>query len=437
MSYPLSIVLSMESVDSADRGSPAVRASQTDLGELNDHELDDRLAVLGRERCRVEALLVEAVAEKRRRVGGRAAAATMRERLHVSARQATAEVELAASVASQFPATLAAWRAGEITSGHARVIAKVGADPEHADEPALLEMARGVPVDLFARMTRQYAAQTDSCVEHKRQHANRWASLVQDPDGSWRLSAYYDYDTGKRISLAFNQMVRTYRNGVASNGIDRTDRSTPEQRRADALANLITGEGPHNRSDTTLLSSPTTTPSHESCATCATTTACRSPPTGSPDSPRRQGSCLPSSAPTAIPCGWDEPHATPAPASASCSQPATAAASTAPLPQKEANPTTSNGSAGAATPTSTTSRCCANAVTTSYTTTDGNSAATTANSDCGHLHRSQHNPVPATTHAPSTPASRDPSETPSCEPDHCTPPLPAAIGQLLRGACSG
>ena len=247
------MVVGMETIRSADRGSPAVRAPQTDLGGCSDRELDDRLAVLGRERCQVEALLVEALAEKRRRVGGRAAAATMRERLHVSARQATAEVELAASVASQFPATLAAWRAGEITSGHARIISRVGADPEHADEPALLEMARGVPVDLFARMTRQYAAQTDSCIEHTRQHANRWASLVQDPDGSWRLSAYYDYDTGKRISLAFNQMVRTYRNGVANNGIDRTDRSTPEQRRADALANLITGEGPHNRPDTTLL----------------------------------------------------------------------------------------------------------------------------------------------------------------------------------------
>ena len=48
-------------------------------------------------------------------------------------------------------------------------------------------------------------------------------------------------------------MVRTYRNRVAVNGIDRTDGGTPQQRRANALANLITGEGPHNRPDTTLL----------------------------------------------------------------------------------------------------------------------------------------------------------------------------------------
>ena len=246
------MVVGMESTRTASC-DVSVSVSQTDVSELSDAGLDDRLASLGRERCRVEALLAEAVAEKRRRVGGRAAAGTLRERLHVSSSQATAEVELASSVVSEFPATLAAWRAGEITSGHARVIARVGSDPEHADEAALLEMARGVPVDLFGRMTRQYAAQTDSCAEHARQHANRWASLVQDPDGSWRLTAYYGHDTGKRISLAFNQMVRTYRNRVALNGIDRTDGGTPQQRRADALANLITGEGPHNRPDTTLL----------------------------------------------------------------------------------------------------------------------------------------------------------------------------------------
>ena len=243
----------MESVCSVDRSGPLERGPQTDVGSLSDRELDDRLAALGRERCRVDALLAEAVAEKRRRVGGRAAAATVRERLHVSARQATAEVELAAALAGGFPDTLAAWRSGEITSGHARVIAKVGADPEHADEPALLEMARGVPVDLFARMTRHYASQTDSCAEYRRQHQNRWASLVQNPDGSWRLSAYYGYDDGKRISLVFNKMVRAFRNGDAANGDYHTDRVTAQQRRADALANLITGEGPHNRPDTTLL----------------------------------------------------------------------------------------------------------------------------------------------------------------------------------------
>ena len=202
----------------------------------------------------MEGLLAEAAAEMHRRVGGRAAAAMVREQSRVSARQATADTELAASLAEQFPSTLAALRAGEITVGHARVIARVGADPDHAEESDLLEMARGVPVDLFGRMTRQIERNPkDVGAEHRRQHENRWASLVQDSDGSWRMSAYFGYDTGKRISLAFNHMVRAYRNDTAINGIDRMTGLTPQQRRADALANLITGEGPHRRPKTTLL----------------------------------------------------------------------------------------------------------------------------------------------------------------------------------------
>ena len=248
LSYPGYIVTYMEFMDDSSQvGCARVCVTDADVGSLSDAELVVWLAELGRERSRVEGQLAVAAAEMHRRVGGRAAAATVREQLHVSARQATADTELAASLAGEFPATLAALISGEITSGHARVISRVAADPDHANEPALLEMARGVPVDLFARMTRHYAPQTDSCAEHNRQHQNRWASLVQDPDGSWRMSAYYDYDTGKRISSAFNQMVRNMRNG------ERSAARTPQQRRADALSQLITGEGPHSRPDVTLL----------------------------------------------------------------------------------------------------------------------------------------------------------------------------------------
>ena len=223
-----------------------------EVATLSYEALVERMARLGRERCRLEAMVAETAAEMHRRAGGRAAAAMVRERLHVSARQATAEVELAASLAD-FPATAEAWRTGEITAGHARVIARVAADPDHADEPALLEMARSNPVDMFARMTRHYCKPGASCQERNRQHENRWASLVQDPDGSWRLAAYFDHDTGKRVSVSFNQMVRTFRSGTTVYGSGPIQGLTPQQRRADALANLITGEGPHRRPKVTLL----------------------------------------------------------------------------------------------------------------------------------------------------------------------------------------
>ncbi|MXW94590.1 MAG: DUF222 domain-containing protein [Acidimicrobiaceae bacterium] len=229
-----------------------VCAGDVEVSALSDDELVGRMAALGRQRCRLDAMLAETTAEMHRRSGGRAVSALMRERLHLSARQATAEVELAASL-GELSATLDAWRAGEITAGHARVIARVASDPDHADEPALLEMARGYPVDMFARMTRHYMKPGVSSEERNRQHENRWASLVQDPDGSWRLSAYFDADDGKRVSLAFNAMVRTYRNDPTFYGSGPIQGLTSQQRRADALVNLITGEGPHHRPKTTLL----------------------------------------------------------------------------------------------------------------------------------------------------------------------------------------
>ena len=259
LSYPLSNVAGMESrtetVDTAEpTGTGCVAcAPGVEAAALNDSELVERMALLGHQRSRVDAMLAETAAEMQRRSGGRATAAMMRERLHVSSRQATADTALAASVADHYPATLEAWRAGEITAGHARVIARVAADPDHADEPALLGMARGYPVDMFARMTRQYMSPSTSSDERNRQRENRWASLVQDPDGSWRLSACFDADNGKRVSVAFNAMVRAYRTGTTVNGSGPIEGLTSQQRRADALVRLITGEGAHRRPETTLL----------------------------------------------------------------------------------------------------------------------------------------------------------------------------------------
>ena len=241
----------IESVDVSGAGF-VVCAGDAEVSVLSDDELVERMTALGRQRCRLDAMLAETAAEMHRRCGGRAVSAVMRERLHVSTRQATAEVELAASLA-ELPATLDAWRVGEITAGHARVIARVAADPDHCDEPALLEMARGYPVDMFARMTRSVMKPGPSAEQRNRQHENRWASLVQDPDGSWRLSAYFDADDGKRVSVAFNAMVRTYRTGTTVYGSGPIQGLTSQQRRADALVNLITGEGPHHRPKTTLL----------------------------------------------------------------------------------------------------------------------------------------------------------------------------------------
>ena len=78
-------------VDSDQRRGAGACVADAEVGSLNDAELVERMAELGRERCRVEGQLAEIAAEMHRRNGGRGAAALMRERLRVSARQATAE----------------------------------------------------------------------------------------------------------------------------------------------------------------------------------------------------------------------------------------------------------------------------------------------------------------------------------------------------------
>ena len=226
----------------------AVWVNEVDAAGLSDSQLDGRLAELGRARSQLDGLFAQAAAEKERRVGGKAAAAALREHLRLSARQAGNDVNLAAALAQRFPATLEALCSGEITAAHARVIARVGSDPGHEDEPELLEMARGAPADLFARMTRHYERRDDDASKLQRQRDERFASMVQDPDGSWRLNARFDYSRGKRISLLFERMVKTMRRGEPSH----SDRTGP-QRRADALYQLITGDGPEHRGSVSLL----------------------------------------------------------------------------------------------------------------------------------------------------------------------------------------
>ena len=79
LSYPGCIVTCMEFMDDSSRARGArVCVTDADVGSLSDAELVERMAELGRERSRVEGQLAVAAAEMHRRVGGRAAAATVR-----------------------------------------------------------------------------------------------------------------------------------------------------------------------------------------------------------------------------------------------------------------------------------------------------------------------------------------------------------------------
>ena len=411
LSYPLHRVVGMEIMVDSDRVRGAENGALTEpveLAALGDAELEERLVLLGRERCWVEARLAGTAAEMHRRIGGRGTAAVMRERLNVSARQATADVELAASPV-EFPGTREAWRAGEITVGHARVIARVGADPEHADEPALLDMARGYPVDMFARMTRQYMS-TPGLQRRAQPPAQQPVGVAGA--GPRRVMA--------AVGVLRLQHGQAHQHGLRADGAhlpqrraDPHERVTAQQRRADALANLITGEGPFARPKTTLLVIADYDTVTRELRDLRYDDGLPVPADQIARIAAEAKICLLCSALRAIRCGWEEPNATPALASAWCWRPVTAAASTAAPQSRDASPITSCGTPKAGPPTSTTSPCCANAAITSSTTTTGNSTATRT----AGTHSDPQSACPANA---TRPAPR-PSATPFCEPDDDTP----------------
>ena len=122
------ILLSMEFTGSASAGTAAdcdvsdadvkvlLRVLWVDIDELALSDLDDRLEELGRTRSQAEGLLAEVLAARARRSSPRAAAAVLRERVLESAGRASGDVKLAVSLSENFPATLEALAAGEITT---------------------------------------------------------------------------------------------------------------------------------------------------------------------------------------------------------------------------------------------------------------------------------------------------------------------------------
>ena len=151
--------------------------------------------------------------------------------------------------------TVAAMSAGEITAGHARVIAKAAPRPHRKSESELLALAQDYAVDTCGRYTLAYeshqqmaddaaaaaaASNEPGDAEYRSQRAERKASLRPTTDGMWEL-------TGRRINQKLHAMIASLRQEPGD-----AARSYP-QRAADALAQLITGDGNHLRPATTLL----------------------------------------------------------------------------------------------------------------------------------------------------------------------------------------
>ena len=235
-----------------------VCVNTADPAGLDDVALLERLVAVGRARDSVHGLFAEVSGEFVRRNCKQAAAWAMREYLRVSGFQARRDAALAGDlVEHDLGDTVAALRRGEITQGHARVIATAAQKPHQKGEAELLDIARAYPADTCGRHTRAYESQETIAearaeeaaadAELRAQREQRRASLRPGDDGMWELTARFDYLTGRRINQTLQAMIAGLRQepGDAS-------RSYP-QRAADALAQLITGDGNQLRPRTSLL----------------------------------------------------------------------------------------------------------------------------------------------------------------------------------------
>ena len=196
----------------------------------------ERLTFVGRARASLAALEAELVAEISRREGDAAAEEALRQdqkRSRASARKAVktaAQLEWAPTVAEKLAE-------GAITPEAAGLILDAAAETP-VDQRVLLEAAEEEPDDLFRKTLKKHVNERTSEAElearRAKQRNRRRASITEQPDGMFHLFAQLDPLTGNRVRAALIAKAdELFRNE------DPKQRSTPPQRFADALQELI------------------------------------------------------------------------------------------------------------------------------------------------------------------------------------------------------
>ena len=210
-------------------------------------ELRDLASVLGRARVKIDSLLCEIAAEVGRAGTGVEAASVLQDSGRLSGRDAR-RVDKVAGRLAEMPNTAERLAAGDITMDHAAALVtaaeQCGAAVVDGDSD-LLERAEKTSPESFARQARRFAAAESpdrgrALLERQRQA--RAASAFTDPDtGMGKIIGAFD-------PISFNlieQVVDGHTDALwrADGGRDGRPNEvrTCEQRRADALFELITG----------------------------------------------------------------------------------------------------------------------------------------------------------------------------------------------------
>ncbi|MCY3850484.1 MAG: DUF222 domain-containing protein [Acidimicrobiaceae bacterium] len=225
---------------SADGDSRAAAGSlfveRVDEVALSDEALRSRLGELGRAESTIAAMKSRALAELSRRHSRGDAQRFVRDELRAPVREAKRDVESAVQLA-ELPATSEALDSGKVPVSHARLIARASGESP-IDEAHLVEAASDQSFDEFARTVKRHqqeVADDDGQSLLDRQRKNRKARIFESPEsGMFVLTGEFDQITGARIATALTAKERKLWHQE-----DPKARRTPQQRMADALAELI------------------------------------------------------------------------------------------------------------------------------------------------------------------------------------------------------
>ena len=211
-------------------------APPVSLREVELAVLRDRLGCMGRARAAIAASEAEVIAEISRREGEKAA----EEMLCRDQKRSRSRARKAVKVAGQLewsPEVADRLAEGAITPEAAGMILDAAAEVP-VDRRALLDAAEVEPEDQLRRTIKQMVNDVTSEQELEERRASqrrrRRASIAEQGDGMFHLFAQFDPVTGNRVRAAL-----LAKSDELFRGEDAKGRPTPQQRSADALAELI------------------------------------------------------------------------------------------------------------------------------------------------------------------------------------------------------
>ncbi len=215
-----------------------------DIASLSDSGLACELSLLGRFESRLAARKAKLLAEISRRSSAGDAQQVATGELLISKREAKKEVEVAKELES-LPETFEALESGDIPAGHAKLIARTASDGKIVEQE-LVDKAKTQVFDDFAKTVRKHQneqADKSGVSVLERQRKKRFAQAFESPDnGMLVLRAEFDQITGAQVMTALADKERCmYHSENPKN------RPTPQQRRADALAELICQQTPNSK----------------------------------------------------------------------------------------------------------------------------------------------------------------------------------------------